>query len=133
MKNFVCILIAVMLIGLNAACASPQSPTIERFYSVESEYMVKSWEQNHLFAYDALRVDLDVKAILKEHIEIIDAEIEFPNIPNHIGDVVLTDGVCYVRADWERTSDYSLHVYINIDELNVFADYYGLYLVILNY
>ena len=130
---FIATFLLAMYIGISTASAYAPSPTTERFYTVKSDYMTKSWEQNHLFAYDAIRVDLDVKAILAEHIEIIDAEIEYPVIPDHIGDIVLSDGVHFVRADWERTSDYTLHVYIDIDDLGVFDGYNGLYRIILNY
>ena len=100
-------------------------------YDVQSLYISKYETPYALELVDSMLVNLEWDK-LSEH-DVIDAELKFPEVPEELALVVLTDGFNIVHGQWDLTSFHSLHAYFWTDDLLQLNGKNGLYLLLLKY
>lgn len=133
MKKFISI---VLLIAFSFLVCVPsiseviKSPNVESFYQVKSDFFQKSLALFDLEVVDMMMVDIHVDNSSGH--DVIDAELEFPIVPEDLTAVILFDGWFIAHGQWDYTSGHSLHVYFWTDDLAQFEHMNGLYLVLIH-
>ena len=132
MKKFISI---VLLIAFSFLVCVPsiseviKSPNVESFYQVKSDFFQKSLALFDLEVVDMMMVDIHVDNFSGR--DVIDAELEFPIVPEDLTAVILFDGWFIAHGQWDYTSGHSLHVYFWTNDLVPFGHTDGLYLVLI--
>jgi len=130
--SFVCAL-AFMCLAWSALvyAEAVKSPDIRSLYRLESEYIEKTDMNIGLDFVDAMQVQLRWSAY--DEREVIDAEVEFPVVPEDLAMLILTDGVNIAQGQWDLTSGHSMHVYFYRDDLEQFVEKEVIYLVMIGF
>ena len=133
MRKIVCFIISVILlmVGCFAAAIATDSPSIEKLYNVDSDYMEKTDSRIGLEFIDAMRISVYWDE--DDQNDWIDAEVEFPLIPEDLALVIITDGISIARGQWDLTSGHSMHVYFQKEDVEQFIRKEAVYLVIIRY
>ena len=132
MKKFISIVLLIafsFLICVPSISEVVKSPTVESFYQVKSDFFQKSLALFDLEVVDMMMVDIHVDNFSGR--DVIDAELEFPIVPEDLTAVILFDGWFIAHGQWDYTSGHSLHVYFWTDDLAQFEHMNGLYLVLI--
>lgn len=113
--------------GLNPSSTNSD----ELGYRIDCDFIEKSDYAVGLEIADAMKVHILWDAY--DERDIIDGEVNFPLVPDHLAMVILTDGLHISQASWEVTSDHSLHVYFYKDDIEPFIESEVVYLIMLRY
>lgn len=133
MKKFISIVLLIafsFLICVPSISEVVKSPTVESFYQVKSDFFQKSLALFDLEVVDVMMVDILFENS-GEH-DVIDAELEFPAVPEDLTAVILFDGWFIAHGQWDYTSGHSLHVYFWTDDLAQFGRTDSLYLILIH-
>lgn len=132
MKKFCCLVfIFVLLMACTFNVSAASSPDIMSLYRIDCDYIEKS----------DMAVGLEIVDIMKVYIlwdayderELIEADVEFPFVPEDLTMVILTNGIDISHAFWEVTSDHSLRIYFFKEDLEPFIESEVVYLMMIRY
>ena len=132
MKKLICLIfifVLLMVYPFNAFTVS--SPDVMSLYRIDCEYIEKS----------NMAVGLEIVDVMKVYIlwdayderELIEADVEFPFVPENLCMVILTNGIDISQAFWEVTSDHSLRLYFFKEDLEPFIESEVVYLMMIRY
>lgn len=124
-------ILALMLAVCSCYAETVKSPDIRALYSVESDYIEKTDMNIGLEIVDLMQVRVMWNA--DDDKDVVDAEVEFPIVPEDLAMVVLTDGVHIAQAQWDLTSGHSLHVYFYKEDLEPFVEKEVMYLMMIRF
>ena len=132
MKKLVCLMFIFMLLfGGLCNVLAVGSPDVASLYRIDCDFIEKSDYVVGLEIADAMKVHILWDAY--DERDIIDGEVNFPLVPDHLAMVILTDGLHISQASWEVTSDHSLHVYFYKDDIEPFIESEVVYIIMLRY
>jgi len=132
MKKFCCLVfIFVLLMACTFNVSAASSPDVMSLYRIDCDYIEKS----------DMAVGLEIVDIMKVYVlwdaydeqEIIEADVEFPFVPEDLTMVILTNGIDISQAFWEVTSDHSLRLYFFKEDLEPFIESEVVYLMMIRY
>ena len=124
-------ILALILAVCSCYAETVKSPDVRALYRVESDYIEKSETNIGLEIVDLMQVRVLWDAY--DGKDVVDAEAEFPIVPEDLAMVILTDGVHIAQAQWDLTSGHSLHVYFYKEDLEPFVEKEVMYLMMIRF
>ena len=130
----ICLIIVAIVLALFINKATGEclnSPTIESYYSVDSEAFRKGKIMKVPEIFDAMMLDIEEDSITVSKSGVIDGEFYFPVIPDDLQFVFLFDGFNFVSGSFEITSPTSVHAWFWITDICSFSRIDNIYLLLI--
>lgn len=130
LKKILCFVLLLLFVAGSSLAEAP-SPSIDKLYKIESDYMKISKFPCNLVLFDIVMVDIDLSMLTQD--DYVTATLYLPLVPENLDDIILFDGYHVAHFSFERINEGCVRIASKVKDIAMFDGSVGLYLFVTGY